>query len=82
VSLNDLLQCWADDAATRAIALCVGGVGNPDKFQRIAARVTAAKPILALASGDPDRDALFARAGVALAGTPRELLQRAAACAP
>jgi len=82
VSLNDLLQCWADDAATRAIALCVGGVGNPDKFQRIAARVTAAKPIFALASGDAARDALFARAGVALAGTPRELLQRAAACAP
>jgi acyl-CoA synthetase (NDP forming) len=77
VSANDLLQFWQDDAETRSIALAVGSVGNRLKFERIAASVSAAKPVIALASGNIELDGMFARAGVALARTSKELLERA-----
>lgn len=77
VSANDLLQYWADDPATRAVALAVGVAGNPEKLTRIAQRVTRHKPLFALATGAPECDACFAGAGARLAATPMELLSLA-----
>jgi acyl-CoA synthetase (NDP forming)/L-amino acid N-acyltransferase YncA len=51
VSTNDLLQYWDSDPATDVIALYVESFGNPRKFSRIARRVVASKPIVALKSG-------------------------------
>jgi acetyl coenzyme A synthetase (ADP forming)-like protein len=51
VSPNDLLEWWEDDRATGVIALYVESFGNPRKFARIARRVTARKPIIALKAG-------------------------------
>ncbi len=51
VSPNDLLESWEDDPATRVIALYVESFGNPRKFARIARRVTAHKPVVALKAG-------------------------------
>jgi GNAT superfamily N-acetyltransferase len=77
VSANDLLQFWADDPRTGAIALAVGSVGNRAKLERIAARVSVAKPIFALQTGHSELDTALARAGVTLAPTTGELLGRA-----
>lgn len=51
VSGNDLLQYWEDDEATGAVLLYLESLGNPRKFSRIAARVSAVKPIVAVRSG-------------------------------
>jgi len=51
VSANDLLQYWETDPATRVIALYLESFGNPQKFARIAPRVSRGKPIIALKSG-------------------------------
>jgi acyl-CoA synthetase (NDP forming) len=59
VSGNDLLEYWADDAATRVIALYLESFGNPRRFAQIARRVARQKPIIAVKSG---RSAAGARA--------------------
>jgi RimJ/RimL family protein N-acetyltransferase len=64
VSVNDLLQYWIDDPATRVVGLALASCGNPRKFERIAARLGAKKPIVARAGGHPERDALLERAGI------------------
>ena len=51
VSNNDLLLAWERDERTRVIALYVESVGNPRKFARIARRVSASKPIIAIKAG-------------------------------
>lgn len=51
ISSNDLLQYWEQDPATKVIILYLESFGNPLKFSRIARRVAAIKPILALKSG-------------------------------
>ncbi|RLC96835.1 MAG: GNAT family N-acetyltransferase [Chloroflexi bacterium] len=51
VSSNDLLQYWEEDPATRVILLYLESFGNPKKFGRIARRVAARKPIVAVKSG-------------------------------
>jgi len=51
VSNNDLLLAWERDEHTRVIALYVESVGNPRKFARIARRVAASKPIIAIKAG-------------------------------
>ncbi len=51
VSGNDLLQYWQDDAATEVVLLYLESLGNPRKFSRLARRVAAAKPIVAVRSG-------------------------------
>jgi len=51
ISSNDLLQYWEQDPATKVIILYLESFGNPLKFSRIARRVSAIKPILALKSG-------------------------------
>ena len=51
VSPNDMLQYWEQDRATRVILLYLESFGNPRKFGRIARRVSAAKPIVAVKGG-------------------------------
>jgi len=51
ISSNDLLQYWEQDLATKVILLYLESFGNPRKFARIARRVSASKPIVAVKSG-------------------------------
>jgi acetyl coenzyme A synthetase (ADP forming)-like protein len=51
ISSNDLLQYWEQDPATRVILLYMESFGNPRKFGRIARRVSARKPIVAVKGG-------------------------------
>ncbi len=46
VSTNDLLECWEQDERTAAVVLYVETFGNPERFTRIARRVSRKKPIL------------------------------------
>ena len=46
VSTNDLLECWEQDERTAAVILYVETFGNPERFTRIARRVSRQKPIL------------------------------------
>ena len=48
VSTNDLLELWEEDAGTGAVMLYVETFGNPERFVRIARRVSCHKPILAV----------------------------------
>jgi acetyl coenzyme A synthetase (ADP forming)-like protein len=51
VSSNDFLQYWEQDPATKVILLYLESFGNPSQFARIARRVSARKPIVAVKSG-------------------------------
>lgn len=51
ISGNDLLEYWEDDANVGLIALYLESFGNPRRFARVARRVSASKPILAVKSG-------------------------------
>jgi acetyl coenzyme A synthetase (ADP forming)-like protein len=62
ISGNDLLQFWEQDEATKLIVLYLESFGNPRKFARLARRVGAIKPILAVKSGR-------SKAGVRAAGS-------------
>ncbi|MDT3441916.1 GNAT family N-acetyltransferase [Pseudofrankia sp. BMG5.37] len=53
VSTSDLLQWWEEDAATSVVLLHLGRFGNPRKFARIARRIAARKPIVAVHAGSP-----------------------------
>ena len=46
VSTNDLLECWEQDDRVAAVILYVETFGNPERFTRIARRVSRKKPIL------------------------------------
>ena len=46
VSTNDLLECWEQDERTTAVVLYVESFGSPERFTRIARRVSRSKPIL------------------------------------
>ncbi len=46
VSTNDLLECWEQDEQTTAVILYVESFGSPERFTRIAGRVSRSKPIL------------------------------------
>jgi acetyl coenzyme A synthetase (ADP forming)-like protein len=59
LSGNDFLQYWEQDPSTELALLYLESFGNPRKFARIARRVSARKPILAVKSG---RSAAGARA--------------------
>ncbi|HYN52457.1 MAG TPA: GNAT family N-acetyltransferase [Thermoleophilaceae bacterium] len=48
VSTNDLLECWEEDERTAAVVLYVESFGSPERFTRIARRVSRSKPILAV----------------------------------
>ena len=51
ISGNDLIEYWEADAATDVVLLYLESFGNPRRFARIARRVAASKPIVALKSG-------------------------------
>ncbi|HSP55531.1 MAG TPA: GNAT family N-acetyltransferase, partial [Dehalococcoidia bacterium] len=51
VSGNDLIQYWEQDPATDVILLYLESFGNPRKFARLARRISARKPIVAVKSG-------------------------------
>ena len=53
VSTNDLLELWEEDARTAAVMLYVETFGNPERFARIAQRVSRRKPILAVKGRRP-----------------------------
>jgi acetyl coenzyme A synthetase (ADP forming)-like protein len=59
LSGNDFLQYWEQDDGTRLVLLYLESFGNPRNFARIARRVSAVKPVLAVKSG---RSAAGARA--------------------
>ena len=80
VSANDLLQYWEEDAATGVVGLAVDSAGNPRKLERIAARVAAAKPLVALGSSG-EHAALLRAAGAEVVGSPAELAARLRALA-
>jgi len=51
ISANDFLQYWEQDPSTRVLLLYLESFGNPRSFGRIARRVSASKPIVAVKSG-------------------------------
>jgi acetyl coenzyme A synthetase (ADP forming)-like protein len=51
ISGNDLLQYWEEDPGTGVVALYLESFGNPRRFARIARRVGATKPIVAVKGG-------------------------------
>lgn len=51
LSGNDFLQYWEADDRTDVIVLYLESFGNPAKFGRIARRITAHKPVIAVKSG-------------------------------
>ncbi|WP_203708643.1 GNAT family N-acetyltransferase, partial [Cellulomonas marina] len=51
VSGNDLMQFWTDDESTDVVALALESIGNPRKFQRIARRLSATKPVVVVTAG-------------------------------
>jgi acyl-CoA synthetase (NDP forming)/RimJ/RimL family protein N-acetyltransferase len=51
VSGNDMLQWWAHDGTTRLGVLYLESFGNPRKFARTAARVSAIMPVLTVHAG-------------------------------
>lgn len=59
LSGNDFLQYWEQDERTKLVLLYLESFGNPRKFARVARRVAATKPVLAVKSG---RSAAGARA--------------------
>jgi acyl-CoA synthetase (NDP forming)/RimJ/RimL family protein N-acetyltransferase len=65
ISANDLLRFWEDDERTGVVLLHVGSFGNPRRFSRIARRVSARKPIVAV-RGNPGAvvDALLRQTGL------------------
>ncbi len=65
ISGNDLLQYWEHDEGTDVVLLYLESFGNPRRFARIARRVSARKPIVAVKSG---RSAAGARAGASHTG--------------
>ena len=71
VSPNDVLEYWLDDPATDIVLLYLESFGNPRNFARIARRLSADKPVLAVHAG---RSGVGARAaashtGAAIAGS-------------
>jgi acetate---CoA ligase (ADP-forming) len=71
VSANDVLEYWEEDPSTDVILLYLESFGNPRNFARIARRLAARKPVIAVHAG---RSAAGARAatshtGAAVAGS-------------
>jgi acyl-CoA synthetase (NDP forming)/RimJ/RimL family protein N-acetyltransferase len=76
VSVNDLLQYWASDGRTDAIALYLENVGNLAKFTRIARSVSMHKPIVAVATSNPGINELLRQSGVIMVDEVGELAEQ------
>lgn len=70
VSGNDLLQYWESDDATGVVLLYLESFGNPRKFARIARRVSATKPIVAVKGGRTRAGTRAAESHTAAAASP------------
>ncbi|MEE6286561.1 GNAT family N-acetyltransferase [Georgenia sp. MJ173] len=51
VSGNDAMQAWRDDPEVKVAAVNLESIGNPRKFSRIARRLSARVPLIAVVSG-------------------------------
>jgi acetyl coenzyme A synthetase (ADP forming)-like protein len=51
ISSNDLMEYWEQDPSTDVILLYLESFGNPRRFSRIARRVSAKKPVVAVKGG-------------------------------
>lgn len=51
VSGNDVMQFWTQDDATDVVGLLLESIGNARKFARVARRLAATKPVVALIAG-------------------------------
>ncbi len=60
VSIPEILEYYGEDPGTRVIVLYVEGLRDPKKFQEVAARVAAKKPILAMKAGRTKEGAVAA----------------------
>jgi acyl-CoA synthetase (NDP forming)/RimJ/RimL family protein N-acetyltransferase len=71
VSANDVLEYWEDDPSTDVILLYLESFGNPRNFARIARRLAARKPVIAVHAGSSAAGARAAAShtGAAVAGS-------------
>jgi acyl-CoA synthetase (NDP forming) len=69
VGTIDLLEWWEDDPHATTVLLQAEQFGSPRDFIRVARRVSARKPIVAVTSGDAATAALLGQAGVIHAAT-------------
>ncbi|GAB3430687.1 bifunctional acetate--CoA ligase family protein/GNAT family N-acetyltransferase [Flindersiella endophytica] len=70
VSATDLMQWWYDDDQTDLVLLYVESFGNPRKFARVARRLAARKPVLAVDGGRSAPAQRAALSHTAAAATP------------
>lgn len=70
VSGNDLLEYWQEDDRTEVVLLYLESFGNPRQFGRIARRVSAAKPIVAVKGGRTPAGSRAASSHTAAMATP------------
>ncbi len=70
ISSNDLLMWWEQDRETAIIALYLESFGNPRKFARIARRVAASKPVLAIRAATSEAGQRAAASHTASTATP------------
>ncbi|MEU3644874.1 GNAT family N-acetyltransferase [Lentzea sp. NPDC034063] len=70
ISSNDLLMWWEHDQDTRIIALYLESFGNPRKFARVARRVAATKPVLAIRAATSEAGQRAAASHTASTATP------------
>jgi acyl-CoA synthetase (NDP forming)/GNAT superfamily N-acetyltransferase len=70
VSSNDLMLAWEQDPQTKVIALYLESVGNPRKFARIARRISATKPIIAVKAGRSSSGVQDGQSHMAIAAVP------------
>lgn len=71
ISSNDMLQYWEQDKATKVILLYLESFGNPRKFGRIARRVSASKPIVAVKGGSSTAGSRAASSHTGALATPQ-----------
>lgn len=76
VSVNDLLQYWAEDTATDAVALYVENFGNLRNFSAIAQDLAERKPVVAVAPADDELAELLAQSGLLLVDQVGELAKQ------
>ncbi len=77
VSVNDVMQYWATDERTSAIALYVENYGNLRTFTAIARDLSLVKPVIAVATADADRNEMLQQSGVILVDQVSDLAQQA-----
>ncbi|MDD7939577.1 GNAT family N-acetyltransferase [Actinomycetospora lutea] len=85
VSSNDLLAWWSEDTATEVAVLHVESFGNPRAFSRLARRLSARVPVLAVRAASSEVGARAAASHTAASATPavrRDALYRQAGVQP